>query len=69
MAKAALYLCLMIISFAVSNGAEEIGVYQLQRGDFSVNITNYGATVISVVAPDRNGKFTYFIVCVKIQVV
>lgn len=46
----------MIIAFAVGNMSEEIGVYELRKGDFSVKITNYGATVISVMVPDRNGK-------------
>lgn len=35
---------------------EEIKVYQLKKGDFSVKITNYGATVLSVILPDKNGK-------------
>ncbi|XP_057806412.1 uncharacterized protein LOC131021301 [Salvia miltiorrhiza] len=59
MDKAPLYLCVMMIAFAVSNvceAAPEIGVFELRKGDFSVNITNYGATVISVLVPDRNGK-------------
>lgn len=63
------WLCLsvfvMIIAFAVGNMSEEIGVYELRKGDLSVKITNYGATVISVMVPDRNGKspfiYTYTI--------
>ncbi|CAN4086055.1 unnamed protein product [Withania somnifera] len=35
---------------------EDIKVYQLKKGDFSVKITNYGATVLSVILPDKNGK-------------
>ncbi|KAF9671914.1 hypothetical protein SADUNF_Sadunf12G0100000 [Salix dunnii] len=35
---------------------EDIGFYELKRGDFSVKLTNYGATVISVILPDKNGK-------------
>ncbi|XP_015067461.1 aldose 1-epimerase isoform X1 [Solanum pennellii] len=35
---------------------EEIKVYELKKGDFSVKITNYGATVLSVILPDKNGK-------------
>lgn len=67
MAKASLCLSVyvMIIAFAVGNMCEEIGVYELRKGDFSVKITNYGATVISVLLPDRNGKppfiYTYTI--------
>ncbi|EPS71547.1 hypothetical protein M569_03212, partial [Genlisea aurea] len=33
-----------------------IGVYELGRGDFSAKITNYGATVVSIVFPDKNGE-------------
>ncbi|KAI3454643.1 hypothetical protein Pfo_011306 [Paulownia fortunei] len=60
MAKAPLcFSLIIIIAFAlgsVCKAAEEIGIYELQKGHFSVNITNYGATVLSVVVPDRNGK-------------
>ncbi|KAK4350512.1 hypothetical protein RND71_029825 [Anisodus tanguticus] len=35
---------------------EEIKVYELKKGDFSVKITNYGATVLSVILPDKHGK-------------
>lgn len=48
----------LILGFSLGNvckGDEEIGVYELKRGDFSVKITNYGATILSVVVPDRNG--------------
>ncbi|CAB4311362.1 unnamed protein product [Prunus armeniaca] len=34
----------------------EVGIYELKKGDFSVKLTNYGATVLSVVLPDKNGK-------------
>ncbi|WOH10474.1 hypothetical protein DCAR_0729943 [Daucus carota subsp. sativus] len=35
----------------------DIGIYELKKGDFSIKVTNYGATVLSVMLPDRNGKF------------
>lgn len=35
--------------------AEEIKLYELKKGDFSIKITNYGATVLSVIVPDKNG--------------
>lgn len=38
------------------SAAEEIKVYELKKGDFSIKITNYGATVLSVILPDKNGK-------------
>ncbi|PIN20631.1 putative mutarotase [Handroanthus impetiginosus] len=59
MAKAPSCLSLFILGFAlftVCKASEEIGIYELQTGYFSVNITNYGATVLSVIVPDRNGK-------------
>jgi aldose 1-epimerase len=34
---------------------EEVGVYELKRGNFALNLTNYGATVLSVILPDKNG--------------
>ncbi|KAI9154397.1 hypothetical protein LWI28_025747 [Acer negundo] len=33
---------------------EEVGVYELKKGNFSVKFTNWGATIISVVLPDKN---------------
>ncbi|KMS99185.1 hypothetical protein BVRB_2g047220 [Beta vulgaris subsp. vulgaris] len=35
---------------------QEIGVYELKNGNVSVKLTNYGATVISVIVPDKYGK-------------
>ncbi|XP_047331954.1 galactose mutarotase-like [Impatiens glandulifera] len=34
---------------------KRIHIYQLQKGNFSMKFTNYGATLISLVVPDRNG--------------
>ncbi|KNA19816.1 hypothetical protein SOVF_057980 [Spinacia oleracea] len=34
----------------------EIGVYELKKGNITIKVTNYGATVISVLLPDKNGK-------------
>ncbi|XP_023515676.1 aldose 1-epimerase [Cucurbita pepo subsp. pepo] len=34
----------------------EVGIYELRRGDFSIKLTNYGATILSVILPDKNGK-------------
>ncbi|KAL6973348.1 aldose 1-epimerase, partial [Sarracenia purpurea var. burkii] len=60
MAKTAL-LCgyiLLVLCFGGNGRAEqEIGVYELKRGDFSVKLTNWGATVLSVILPDKNGTF------------
>lgn len=38
----------------------EIGVYELKKGNITIKVTNYGATVISVLLPDKNGKFPIY---------
>lgn len=35
---------------------KKIEFYKLEKGDISINITNYGATVLNVFLPDKNGK-------------
>ena len=35
-----------------------INVYELTNGKISIKVTNYGATLLSVIVPDRNGLFT-----------
>ncbi|KAJ4707486.1 Aldose 1-epimerase [Melia azedarach] len=61
MVKVSLVLCFVVLvafGFVVhgSVATEEVGVYELKKGDFSVKLTNWGATVISVILPDKNGK-------------
>jgi len=34
---------------------EEIGLYALKKGDISVNFTNWGATIVSLHLPYKNG--------------
>ncbi|CAH9078706.1 unnamed protein product [Cuscuta europaea] len=47
----------MVFIGSLSEGSkEEVGIYEIKNGNFSVKITNYGATVISVILPDKNGK-------------
>ncbi|GFZ07753.1 Galactose mutarotase-like superfamily protein [Actinidia rufa] len=48
----------MVLWFGKSSEAEEaeIEVYELKRGDFSVKLTNFGATVLSLILPDKKGK-------------
>jgi hypothetical protein len=38
-------------------GRKMVGVYELKTGDFSVSVTNWGATITSVVLPDSKGAF------------
>ncbi|KAJ0099358.1 hypothetical protein Patl1_22150 [Pistacia atlantica] len=33
-----------------------VGLYEIKKGNFSVKLTNWGATIISVILPDKNGK-------------
>ncbi|KAJ1438950.1 Glycoside hydrolase-type carbohydrate-binding [Sesbania bispinosa] len=35
---------------------KKIGFYELKRGNFKLNLTNYGATIISVIIPDKHGN-------------
>ncbi|GAV67937.1 Aldose_epim domain-containing protein [Cephalotus follicularis] len=60
MAKYLVLCCLVIlVAFGFVSGSaakEEVSVYELKKGNFSMRLTNWGATVISVVLPDRNGK-------------
>lgn len=50
-------LLALSLAFADANSCDKVGVYQLKRGDFSLKFTNYGATMLSVIVPDKNGLF------------
>ncbi|PIN01191.1 putative mutarotase [Handroanthus impetiginosus] len=58
MSKFSILLCFIVLAFGISaNGSESgIGIYEIKKGDFSVKVTNYGARIISVILPDKNGK-------------
>ncbi|RCV33934.1 hypothetical protein SETIT_7G122500v2 [Setaria italica] len=63
MARAALLLpvaLLLCLALAGSAGAarKTVGVYELKnkKGDFSIKVTNWGATLMSVIAPDSKGN-------------
>lgn len=49
-------LCVLAAFVLVHAADEEVGIYELSRGEFSLKFTNYGATMLSVVLPDKNGK-------------
>lgn len=55
-----LFAFLLLVSFAAVNGGsspkEAVEIYELKNGDMSVKVTNWGATIISVVLPDKHGK-------------
>uniref|UniRef100_A0A2P2P0R4 Aldose 1-epimerase n=1 Tax=Rhizophora mucronata TaxID=61149 RepID=A0A2P2P0R4_RHIMU len=56
---ACLGLLVLVFELVSANGfatGKEIGVYELKRGNISLELTNYGAHIISLFLPDRNGK-------------
>ncbi|XP_031096293.1 aldose 1-epimerase-like [Ipomoea triloba] len=55
---APLLLCFLSFALAglVASRQEEVEFYLINKGDFSVKLTNYGARVASVILPDKNGK-------------
>lgn len=65
MANISVLLCLIItilVASGFANGSgyqpkEKVGVYELKKGDLSVKFTNWGATIISLILPDKNGLF------------
>ncbi|KAI3452328.1 hypothetical protein Pfo_008993 [Paulownia fortunei] len=58
MSKVSILFCFIILAFgSFANGSENgLGIYEIKKGDFSVKVTNYGARIVSVVLPDKNGK-------------
>ncbi|CAI9105918.1 OLC1v1004951C1 [Oldenlandia corymbosa var. corymbosa] len=47
---------LLLLNLVSANEGTKIEVFELVRGNFSVKVTNYGATILSVILPDKNGK-------------
>jgi aldose 1-epimerase len=37
-------------------GRKMVGVYELKKGDFSIKVTNWGASLMSVILPDSRGN-------------
>lgn len=56
MAKVLPLIFLLVVAALGFGNGNEVGVYELTRGDFSIKLTNYGATILSVILPDKNGK-------------
>ncbi|XP_031488958.1 uncharacterized protein LOC116256686 [Nymphaea colorata] len=52
------FFSLVLASFSLCNGTTKnvARIYEIKRGDFSVRITNWGATVVSVILPDSKGE-------------
>ena len=64
MAAATTTLVVCLLAVAVSLGGVEarkqqgkgtLGFYELRRGEFSMVVTNWGATILSVRLPDKTG--------------
>ncbi|XP_059642908.1 uncharacterized protein LOC132284799 [Cornus florida] len=63
MSKLTPLLCFMIVAFGVVlvDGTEpktDVGFYEIKKGDLSLKLSNWGASIISLHFPDRNGKLT-----------
>ncbi|CAM0904352.1 unnamed protein product [Alopecurus aequalis] len=60
MTRAPVFLALLcLVASALAGGAEarkKVDVYVLKKGDFSVKMTNWGATIMSIVTPDSKGN-------------
>jgi aldose 1-epimerase len=65
MARAPVFVALLCLAaIALASGADArkmVGVYVLKKGDFSVKITNWGATIMSIVVPDSKGMLDDFL--------
>ena len=50
-------LCLAILASHADAARKTAGVYELKnkKGDFSIKVTNWGATLMSVIVPDSKG--------------
>ncbi|XP_020577105.1 aldose 1-epimerase-like [Phalaenopsis equestris] len=61
MAKSQVLLLLSLTAFLLLGSSsatpkKTVGIYELKKGNFSVKITNWGATILSVILPDSYGK-------------
>jgi len=48
--------CLKADDFKTTINGKETGLYELKNGDITMAVTNYGARIVSLLAPDKNGK-------------
>ncbi|CAM0875365.1 unnamed protein product [Alopecurus aequalis] len=58
MVRASVFLALMcLVAFLLADSAEakKVGMYLLKKGNFSVKMTNWGATIMAIVLPDSKG--------------
>lgn len=58
------FLCLFVVGFRFGNGSvekEEVGIFELKKGDVSLKVTNWGASIVSLVLPDKKGMNFFFV--------
>ncbi|XP_047336215.1 galactose mutarotase-like [Impatiens glandulifera] len=51
-----LLICCVVVVFSADCSVSDVGIYELKVGSFSVKLTNWGAGIVSVVLPDKDGK-------------
>ncbi|MBA0714447.1 hypothetical protein Golax_013420 [Gossypium laxum] len=56
MANICSFCVFIVLSSLCFSKAQHVKVYELKRGYFSAKFTNYGATMLSVILPDKTGK-------------
>lgn len=56
MKKMAGFLVGMMMMISLCSASKAPGVYEVKRGNFSAKFTNWGATLISLLVPDRYGN-------------
>lgn len=52
-----LLLGLFVLLAQAHEHDKQISFYELKKGNFALNLTNYGASIISVIVPDKHGIF------------
>ena len=60
MYKPSLAFCIILLGVVFGYGVDaedqgKIGIYELRRGQVRIKLTNYGATITSLMVPDRHG--------------
>lgn len=60
MSKFSSLLCFFIVALGfvstISGSGHKLKIYEVKKHDFRLKVTNFGARIISVVLPDKNGK-------------
>jgi len=66
MTKIFVLLCLLFLAASgFVNGSinkektHDIKLFELKKGDLTLKVTNWGATLVSLVLPDKNGKYIF----------